>query len=198
MRSGDIARTRLGWAMTLFFGIQSLMAYAVYGWFATLWRDAGFGAGTASALVGIVAGVSIPLSFVLPQAVARPGDQRWVVMLVIACYPVAYLGLIWDPDGLAVLWALALGHRAHDVPDRAHLHRAAHPHRRRDGGAVGVDAVDRLPDGRARPVRGRRGPRGHRRLDGGAASCSPSSPSRSRSSRCTSGARRTSRTSCPD
>ena len=47
----DIARTRMGWAMTLFFGLQSLMAYAVFGWFATLWRDAGFGAGTASALV---------------------------------------------------------------------------------------------------------------------------------------------------
>ena len=59
---GDIARTRLGWAMTLFFGLQSLMAYAVFGWFATLWRDAGFGAGTASALVGIVAAMSIPLS----------------------------------------------------------------------------------------------------------------------------------------
>ena len=41
----DIARTRLGWAMTLFFGLQSLNAYAVFGWFATLWRDAGFGAG---------------------------------------------------------------------------------------------------------------------------------------------------------
>ena len=41
----DIARTRMGWAMTLFFGLQSLKAYAVFGWFATLWRDAGFGAG---------------------------------------------------------------------------------------------------------------------------------------------------------
>ena len=33
-------------------GCQSLKAYAVFGWFATLWRDAGFGAATASALVG--------------------------------------------------------------------------------------------------------------------------------------------------
>ena len=41
----DIARTRMGWAMTLFFGLQSLKAYVVFGWFATLWRDAGFGAG---------------------------------------------------------------------------------------------------------------------------------------------------------
>jgi CP family cyanate transporter-like MFS transporter len=106
---GDIARTRLGWAMTCFFGLQSLMAYAVFGWFATLWRDAGFGAGTASALVGIVAAMSIPLSFLLPQAVAREGDQRWVLVLVMACYPVAYLGLLVAPHALAVLWAVVLG-----------------------------------------------------------------------------------------
>ena len=106
---GDIARTRLGWAMTLFFGLQSLMAYAVFGWFATLWRDAGFGAGTASALVGIVAAMSIPLSLLLPQVVARPGDQRWVLVLVMSCYPVAYIGLLVAPHGLAVLWAVVLG-----------------------------------------------------------------------------------------
>ena len=69
----DIARTRMGWAMTLFFGLQSLMAYAVFGWFATLWRDAGFGAGTASALVGIVAAMSIPLSL---WAAAGRGSAR--------------------------------------------------------------------------------------------------------------------------
>jgi CP family cyanate transporter-like MFS transporter len=106
---GDIARTRLGWAMTLFFGLQSLMAYAVFGWFATLWRDSGFGAGTASALVGIVAAMSIPLSLFLPQLVARPGDQRWVLVLVMSCYPVAYVGLLVAPHSLAVLWAMVLG-----------------------------------------------------------------------------------------
>jgi MFS transporter, CP family, cyanate transporter len=106
---GDIAHTRLGWAMTLFFGLQSLMAYAVFGWFATLWRDAGFGSGTASALVGIVAAMSIPLSLLLPQVVARPGDQRWVLVVVMSCYPVAYIGLLVAPHGLAVLWAVVLG-----------------------------------------------------------------------------------------
>jgi CP family cyanate transporter-like MFS transporter len=105
----DIAHTRMGWAMTAFFGLQSLNAYAVFGWFATLWRDAGFGAGTASALVGVVAAMSIPLSLWAPQAVARPGDQRWVLVLIMTCYPVAYVGLILAPHALAVLWAVVLG-----------------------------------------------------------------------------------------
>ena len=48
----DVARTRLGWLMALFFGLQSLQAYAVFGWFAELYRDAGFSAYTA----GIAAG----------------------------------------------------------------------------------------------------------------------------------------------
>jgi CP family cyanate transporter-like MFS transporter len=105
----DVARTPMGWAMAGIFGLQSLHAYVVFGWFATMWRDADFGAGTASALVGIVASVSIPLSLWAPQAVARPGDQRWVLMLIIGCYPVAYLGLLVAPHSLAVLWAVVLG-----------------------------------------------------------------------------------------
>jgi CP family cyanate transporter-like MFS transporter len=105
----DIAHTRMGWAMTAFFGLQSLNAYAVFGWFSTLWRDAGFGATSASALVGIVAAMSIPLSLWAPQAVARPGDQRWVLVVIMSCYPVAYVGLMLAPHTLAVLWAVVLG-----------------------------------------------------------------------------------------
>ena len=105
----DVARTPLGWAMVLFFGLQSLQAYAVFGWFATLWRDAGFSAAEAGGLVGVVAAMSIPLSLWAPQMVARPGDQRWVLYLVIGCYPVAYLGLIAAPHRMALLWAVILG-----------------------------------------------------------------------------------------
>lgn len=105
----EVAGTRLGWAMAVFFGVQSLQAYAVFGWFATLWRDAGFGAGTAGALVGVVAGVSIPLSAWVPRLIARPGDRRVVLLSIIACYPVAYLGLIASPHRFALLWALVLG-----------------------------------------------------------------------------------------
>ena len=37
-----VARTRLGWGMALAFGVQSMQAYTVFGWFAQLYRDAGF------------------------------------------------------------------------------------------------------------------------------------------------------------
>lgn len=106
---GQVARTRLGLAMAAFFGVQSLHAYVMFGWFAQLWRDAGYSPAAAGALVGLLAGVSIPLSWLLPPLLARSQHQRRVLLPVIACYPVAYVGLLVAPAGPAVLWALLAG-----------------------------------------------------------------------------------------
>jgi CP family cyanate transporter-like MFS transporter len=95
--------------MALFFGLQSLQAYAVFGWFAQLWRDNGFSATEAGALVGLIAAVSIPLSLWAPAAVARREDQRWILLAVMLCYPVGYVGLMLAPHALAVPWALLVG-----------------------------------------------------------------------------------------
>ena len=43
------ARTRLGWAMAVYFGAQSLSGYAIMGWLAQLFRDAGYRAGDGRA-----------------------------------------------------------------------------------------------------------------------------------------------------
>ena len=109
IRFADVARTRLGLAMALFFGLQSLQAYAVFGWFAQLWRDHGYTAGEAGLLVGLVAAVSIPLSLWVPAAAARRADQRGLLLAVMSCYPVGYVGLMVAPHDLAILWALLVG-----------------------------------------------------------------------------------------
>ncbi|WP_346385237.1 MFS transporter [Nocardioides sp.] len=106
---GDVARTPLGLAMAGFFGLQSLQAYVVFGWFATLWRDNGYSAGHAGALVGLLAAVSIPLSLWAPGAVARSRDARWVVLAVMLCYPLGYCALLVAPHDLALLGALLVG-----------------------------------------------------------------------------------------
>jgi CP family cyanate transporter-like MFS transporter len=53
--------------------------------------------------------MSIPLSFWAPQMIARPGDRRPVLVAIIVCYPIAYVGLAVAPHSLAILWALVLG-----------------------------------------------------------------------------------------
>lgn len=105
----DVARTRLGWALAAFFGLQSLQAYSIFGWFAQVYRDAGFSPSTAGLLLGVITAMSIPLSFWVPSVAARLHDQTWLVLALTACYPVGYLGLILDPAGAAWVWAVAVG-----------------------------------------------------------------------------------------
>jgi CP family cyanate transporter-like MFS transporter len=106
---GDVARTRIGWAMALFFGLQSLQAYSIFGWFAQLWRDSGYSAEEAGLLVAVIAGVSIPLSLWLPAASARRTDQRLLILAVLGCYLAGYVLLLVDAHALAVPAALLVG-----------------------------------------------------------------------------------------
>ena len=106
---GAVARTRLGWLMALFFGLQSLQAYSVFGWFAQVYRDAGFSPATAGLLLGVVTAMSIPLSFWLPAWAARMENQTWLIAALVLCYPVGYIGLILAPVGGAWLWAILVG-----------------------------------------------------------------------------------------
>jgi len=116
IRVADVMRTRLGLSMALLFGFQSMHAYVSFGWFAQLWRDAGFSPTVSGALVGLLAGVSIPLSLWLPTLAGRRNDHRSLLWGVIACYPVAYLGLILAPYSLAVVWAVLVGIGASTFP----------------------------------------------------------------------------------
>ncbi len=105
----EVARTRLGWLMALFFGLQSLQAYSIFGWFAELYRNAGFSAHTAGLLLGVITGVSIPLSLLIPSLVARQHNQTVLMCVVMGCYPVGYVGLILAPHAGAVAWAVLVG-----------------------------------------------------------------------------------------
>ncbi len=104
-----VGRTRLGWLLALLFGLQSLQAYSIFGWFAELYQDAGFSAHSAGLLLGVITGVSIPLSFVIPSVVARLENQTVLMCTVMGCYPIGYLGLIIAPHGGAVVWAVFVG-----------------------------------------------------------------------------------------
>jgi CP family cyanate transporter-like MFS transporter len=105
----DVARTRIGWAMVLVFGLQSMQAYSVFGWFPQLWRDNGYDAGQAGAFVGIVAAVSIPISLWLPSAVARRDNQVSLILSVLGCYLVGYGMLLVDAHAFAIPAALLIG-----------------------------------------------------------------------------------------
>ena len=161
----DVLRTPLGKAMALFFGLQSLQAYVVFGWFATLWRDAGFTPTQAGLLLGLLAATAIPLSLWAPTRLAKSHDPRGLLFAILACYLVGYVG----PDDRSALDGDRVGavrrRRHHGVPADPHARRPARAHTRGHRGAVGGHAVGGLPDRGGRAVRDRRAVRRHRRLD---------------------------------
>lgn len=104
-----VARTRLGWLMAVFFGLQSFHAYVIFGWFANLYREAGFSASDAGLLLGVITGISIPLSFLVPALSTRQRLQLPMLGVLVACYVAGYVGLLVAPQQGAVVWALLVG-----------------------------------------------------------------------------------------
>ena len=105
----EVGRTRLGRLMAAFFAFQSLQAYAIFGWFAAIFRDVGFSGTTAGLLLGVITGVSIPLGFVVPALAGRMTNVAPLVIGLFVCYPIGYVGMMLAPSGGAVVWAVLIG-----------------------------------------------------------------------------------------
>ncbi|WP_258400610.1 MFS transporter [Micromonospora saelicesensis] len=108
------ARTRLGWAMAVYFGAQSLSGYAIMGWLAQLFRDAGFQPESAGLLLAGVTALGVPIALLMPTLAGRLGTLRPLVLGLTTASALAYLGLALAPHGAALLWValLAIGQGA--------------------------------------------------------------------------------------
>lgn len=104
-----VSRSGLAWWMAFFFGLQSLHAYAIFGWLPEIFRAAGMSPATAGVLLGATTAIGIPISFILPGLAVRLRSQTPVVLALCACYVVGYLGLAIRPVAGAWLWAILIG-----------------------------------------------------------------------------------------
>ena len=123
-----LARSRLACTMAFFFGVQSLQAYAVFGWLPQIFRDAGFSAATAGLLLGVTTATSIPMSLVLPGITARGRHLGPIIVCLCLAYVAGYLGLIIDAATLPVAVGAAHRRRHRHLPPGAHPDRPADPH----------------------------------------------------------------------
>lgn len=108
------ARTRLGWAMAVYFGAQSLSGYAIMGWLAQLFRDAGYQPESAGLLLAGVTALGVPIALLMPTLAGRLGSLRPLVLGLTTASALAYLGLALAPHRAALLWValLAIGQGA--------------------------------------------------------------------------------------
>jgi len=101
-------RTRLGWAMAVYFGTQSLSGYATMGWLAQIFRDADYTPTTAGLLLAGVTAVGVPIALLMPALAGRARDLRGMVLLMSAAMVASYVGLALAPHGGAVAWVVLL------------------------------------------------------------------------------------------
>ena len=105
----SLTRSPLAWAITVYFALQSLVAYVVMGWLPEVFKGAGLDSTTSGALLGVLLLIGVPLNMVLPPLVTRSRSQSgWAAGLATLTIS-GMLGLLYAPLTLPVLWALLIG-----------------------------------------------------------------------------------------
>lgn len=105
----DVARSSLAWAMVVLFGAQAANAYAQFGWYTEILIDGGVSESRAGLLLGVVAGVGIPLTLALPWLMTRTGDRPVLPIAFGVLTAAGWLGLLLAPSSVPLLWSVLLG-----------------------------------------------------------------------------------------
>ena len=104
-----LARRPHAWAMAVFFGMQSLQAYVVFGWMPTVLTDAGMSQGAAGGIMAIITAMGIPVSAVVPALLGAIKRQGALVATFIGATVIGYLGLIFMPATLTWIHGILIG-----------------------------------------------------------------------------------------
>jgi CP family cyanate transporter-like MFS transporter len=105
----SLLRSRLAWAVTGFFGLQSMFAYAVMGWAPQVLMSAGVSRGEAGAMLAMISMLGVPLSLLIAPVAARQRSQSgWLAGLSLVG-AAGVLGLLLAPGAAPWLWAVLLG-----------------------------------------------------------------------------------------
>lgn len=102
-------RDPLAWKVTLFMGLQSALAYSVFGWLAPILRERGLDGITAGGIVSASVMVQAASCLVLPHLAVRGRDQRFVNVALCLIAVAGLLGLLFAPLSTVWIWAILQG-----------------------------------------------------------------------------------------
>ncbi|WP_420803597.1 MFS transporter [Saccharothrix deserti] len=105
----SLFRSPLAWVITVFFGLQSLLAYTVMGWLPQILGDAGVDRTTAGLLLAITMVLGVPVSLIVPPLATRWAGQSGVVLVLGVVSILGVLGLALAPAAAPGLWVVLIG-----------------------------------------------------------------------------------------
>lgn len=94
------------WSMAVFFGIQSLQAYVIFGWVPAVLTNAGMTQDAAGGMLAIATATGIPISALVPAMLGTFRRHEVFVIAFIGSLTLGYLGLLVMP--LTVPWLTAV------------------------------------------------------------------------------------------
>lgn len=99
-------RDRLAWQVTFFMGLQSALAYCIFGWLAPILRARGLDGVTAGAVVSGSVMTQVAACLIIPAIAIRCRDQRAINVVLVGFATLALLGFLFLP--LSLVWPLAV------------------------------------------------------------------------------------------
>jgi CP family cyanate transporter-like MFS transporter len=102
-------RDRLAWQVTAFMGLQSLLAYVVFGWLPSICQDRGLSEAHAGLVLAVSSLVQAAGALTVPVIDRRLRDQRPLAVAVGLVTLAGFAGIAWAPVGLIWLSAVVLG-----------------------------------------------------------------------------------------
>lgn len=100
---------RLAWQVTLYMGLQSSLAYCVFGWLAVILQDRGTSAVQSGLLVSVSVMVQLLSALGAPWLARRQGDQRTMIVVVLMLTLAGLMGCLYAPTDNLLPWAILLG-----------------------------------------------------------------------------------------
>ncbi|WNE97620.1 MFS transporter [Streptomyces luomodiensis] len=104
-----LSRSPLAWQVTLFMGLQSLIAYVCVAWMPTIFTDHGMSKSTAGLVFAFSNMLQMVGSFVVPTLAGRMRSQRSLAVAVAALMASGIAGMLVAPVAGAWVWAALIG-----------------------------------------------------------------------------------------
>lgn len=103
-------RSSTAWALTMSFSLTSFQVYALISWLPRLLIEtAGVTPLAAGGYLALYVALGLPLAIVIPRIISRLADVSTLVFAGIVLLVVGYVGLLFAPGPLLVLWVGCAG-----------------------------------------------------------------------------------------
>lgn len=108
-RVRGLLRDPLAWHVTLYMGLQSSLAYIVFGWLPSMLMARGLSAESAGLVTSGSILVQLASSLAAPWLATRGRDQRVAIVVVMSLTLAGLFGCLYAPLGGLWGWAVVLG-----------------------------------------------------------------------------------------